>query len=175
MPNLKDLEFETERLIIRPLTMDAVCEMHDMFVLTELMQPLGMAPAFTRIEESKERLINWIVKEFHYTIILKEIDKVIGYIVIKPDLEEDREDTRELGFALNPNYQHQAYMTETVNAVIGHLREAGICYVWACCFKDNQSSKKLIERCGFEFQNYGEYFAETEQRTYQSLEYRIAL
>ncbi len=169
------MNIETERLLVRPFTMADVSDMHDLFVLSEVMQPVGMAPAFTKIEDSRERISRWIKKEIHHAIVLKEIGKVIGYIVIKPDSEDNREDSRELGFALNPQYQHQAYMTETVNAVIAYLRVEGIRFVWACCFKDNLASKNLIERCGFAFQNSGEYFVETEQHTYQSLEFRMNL
>lgn len=169
------MNIETERLLIRLFTMDDVFDMHDLFVLPEVMQPVGMAPAFTRIEESRERISRWIKKGIHHAIVLKGTDKVIGYIAIKPDSEDDREDTRELGFALNPQYQHHAYMTETVNAVIESLRSDGIHFVWACCFQDNLASKNLIERSGFVFQKSGEYFVETEQHTYQSLEYRMNL
>ncbi|RDU24593.1 GNAT family N-acetyltransferase [Anaerosacchariphilus polymeriproducens] len=166
---------ETERLLIRPFIMDDVFDMHDLFILSDVMQPVGMAPAFKKIEESRERISRWIKKGIHHAIVLKGTDKVIGYIVIKPDSEDDCKDTRELGFAINPKYQHHAYMTETVKAVTEYLRVEGIRFVWACCFKDNLSSKNLIERCGFEFQNSGEYFVETEQHTYQSLEFRMDL
>lgn len=169
------MRFETERLLIRPFIMDDVYDMHDLFVLYDVMQPVGMAPALTKINDSRERISRWIQRGIHHAIVLKGMNKVIGYIAIKPDSEEKREDTRELGFALNPKYQHQAYMSETINAVIEYLRINGICFVWACCFKDNVSSQKLIERCGFTFQNTGEYFAQTELRVYQSLEYRMNL
>lgn len=167
------MNIEAEQLIIRPFIVDDIFDMHDLFVLSEVMRTVGMAPAFTKIEESRERISRWITNGMHHAIALKGTGKVIGYIVIKPDSEENREDTRELGFALNPKYQHQAYMTETVKAVIKYMRVEGIRFVWACCFKDNLSSKRLIERCGFEFQNTGEYFVETEHRTYESLEFRM--
>ncbi len=64
-------------------------------------------------------------------------------------------------------------MSETVKAVIEYLETKDIGFVWACCFKENIESKKLIERLGFEFQNSGEHFVETEKRSYESLEYRI--
>ncbi len=169
------MNIETERLLIRPFTMEDVPDMHELFVLSEVMQPVGMAPAFTKMEESSDRISKWILFGLHHAIVLKENSKVIGYIVIKSDSEEAREDTRELGFALNPEYQHQAYMTETVKAVITNLQATGIHNVWACCFKENLSSKRLIEGCGFAFQNSGEYFAETEQHTYQSFEYKMEL
>lgn len=153
--------------------MDDLYDMHELFVQTEVMQPCGLAPAFTRIEESSDRVAMWITDGIHFAIILKETSMVIGYIAIKPDSEADRKDTRELGFALNQRYQHQGYMSETVKAVIEYLETKDIGFVWACCFKENIESKKIIERLGFEFQNSGEHFVETEQRSYESLEYRI--
>ena len=166
---------ETKRLVIRPFTMDDVSDIHDLFVLPDVMRLVGMAPAHSSIRESEIRISRWIQHGLHHAVALKESGKVIGYIVIKPDSEEKREDTRELGFALKPEYQCRGYMTETVRAVVNQLKSEGVRFVWACCFVDNLPSRKLIERCGFEFQNNGAFFAEGELRTYQSLEYRIEL
>ncbi len=167
------MNIETERLYIRPFIMDDVYDMHELFVQTEVMQSVGLAPAFTTIEESSDRIAKWITYGTHFAIVLKETSIVIGYVAIKPDSEEGCKDTRELGFALNHKYQHQGFMTETIKSVIEYLEVKGITFVWACCFKENVESKNLIERLGFEFQNSAEHFVETEKRSYQSLEYRI--
>ncbi len=175
------MNIDTKRLHIRPFTMNDANDMHALFTLIEVMQPLGMAPAHTSMDETKERLNRWISSGIHHAIALRErkddveSERAIGYIVIKPDSEDKREDTRELGFALHPGWQHRGYMTETVDAVLAYLQKQGIRYVWACCFEQNLSSKSLIERCGFSFQQKGSFFAEGEGITYPSLEYCMEL
>ena len=166
---------KTARLIIRPFTSDDAEEMHSLFCLPQLMQPVGMAPALTEIEQTKERLSRWIDGGIHHAVVLADNNKVIGYIVINADSEEGRDDTRELGFALHPNSQRCGYMTETVKAVLDELRNNGIRFVWACCFKENHASEALIRRCGFIYQQDGEYTAKAEHKTYASREYRIDL
>lgn len=65
-------------------------------------------------------------------------------------------------------------MREAINAILAQLREEGIIYVWACCFKENTSSETLIRSLGFEFQQEGTFDAEND-RTYELLEFRMTL
>ena len=175
------MNIDTKRLHIRPFIMNDAEDMHALFTLIEVMQPLDMAPAHTSMNQTTERLQRWIDSGIHQAIALREsiddteTERVIGYIAINPDSEENREDTRELGFALHPGWQHRGYMTETVDAVLAYLQKQGIRYIWACCFEQNLSSKSLIERCGFSFQQKGSFFAEGEGIAYPSLEYCMEL
>lgn len=170
------MDIKTKRLHIRPFTMDDAEDMHEIFSLTEVMQPVGMAPAHTSMEQTRKRLSGWISKEIHHAIALGgSEEKVIGYIVVNPDSEENRDDTKELGFALHPDWQQHGYMTEAVEAVLEYLQQQGIRYVWACCFEQNLPSRALIERCGFSFLQKGTYKAEGEGVVYSSLEYCMEL
>ena len=62
-------------------------------------------------------------------------------------------------------------MKEAINAVLGELEKNNIMYVWACCFKENTNSEKLIRSIGFEFQQEG-IFDSPNDRRYESLEFR---
>lgn len=162
---------ETPRLTIRPLSINDADEAHAFFTIPEVMQPVGLLPVITTMEKTKERLKRWETNGYHHAIVLRETNKVIGYIAINPDSEESRSDTRELGYALHPDYWHHGYMIETVEAVLEELRRTGVRYVWACCFQENATSKIVIERCGFVFRHVGEFTAVGEGKTYASLEY----
>ena len=61
-------------------------------------------------------------------------------------------------------------MKEAVNAVLKELSRNNIVYVWACCFKENVASEKLIRSMGFEFQKEGTFDSPNE-----SLEFRMKL
>ena len=79
-----------------------------------------------------------------------------------------------MGFALISKYRGQGYMKEAVNAVLKELSRNNIAYVWACCFKENIVSEKLIRSIGFEFQQEG-IFDSPNDRKYKSLEFRMKL
>ncbi len=169
------MNLKTKRLSIRPFTMNDAADAHAFFTLTEVMQPVGMAPAFTAMEQTKSRLAHWETDGLHHAIALHDTGEVIGYIAVNPDSEEGRGDTRELGFALHPAYQHKGYMDEAVSATLDELRRTGVRFVWACCFQENLPSKRFIERTGFVLQQEGEFAAQGAGKTYPSFEYRMEL
>lgn len=127
------------------------------------------------VDESRRILRKWIANENMLAIVYRPTLQVIGHVGIYPDSEEGRNDTRELGFALNRQFQRQGIMTEAVKLVLSSLSAAGVKYVWACCFQHNIPSKKLIEKCGFSFMQEGVFHSETLGREYPSYEYRITL
>lgn len=165
---------ETERLTIRQFTTEDAEAMHPLFCDAEAMRLVGMCPAFTDLPQTVERLERWSKSETRLAIVHRDSGQVIGYLAVNPDSEEDREDTRELGFALRADYRGQGYMQEAIKAVLQELRRQNIVYVWACCFTENTASEKLIQALHFTFQQQGTYDAPND-RTYDSLEYRITL
>lgn len=66
---------------------------------------VGMYPPFICFEETEARAVRWVRSEKNLAIFLKETGVFLEYIVINPDSEEGREDTRELGFALISKYE----------------------------------------------------------------------
>ncbi|MDD5935317.1 MAG: GNAT family N-acetyltransferase [Clostridiales bacterium] len=165
---------ETERLLLRHFIKNDAKEAHELFSDEEAMRMDGMYPLFTHFEETKERIDHWVNSEKHLAIVLKETGELLGYVVINPDSEEGREDTRELGFALISKYRGNGYMKEAINAVLKELSKRNIVYVWACCFKENIPSERLIRSIGFEFQQEGT-FNSPNDREYESLEFRMKL
>lgn len=165
------MSIETKRLLLRHFSKSDAKEAHELFCDEEAMRMIGMYPPVTRFEETEERINKWVNAKRYLAIVLKETGALIGYIVINPDSEECREDTRELGVALISKYRGQGYMKEAVNAVLKELSRNNIVYVWACCIKDNIASEKLIRSIGFEFQQEG-IFDSPNDRRYESLEFR---
>lgn len=120
---------------------------------------------------SKEVLQRNIQNENIFAIENKENGKVIGHIAVKCDSENGREDTKELGFVLNRDYQNKGIMTEVIYKILEHLFSNDIEYVYACCFQHNMPSKRLIEKCGFAFKQEGTFYSESLNTTYKSFEY----
>lgn len=120
---------------------------------------------------SEDVLNKNIQNEHIFAIENKENKKVIGHIAINNDSENGREDTKELGFVLNRNYQNKGVMTEVVYRILDYLFCNGIEYVYACCFENNTQSKHLIEKCGFTFEQEGTFYSESLSKTFKSFEY----
>ena len=120
---------------------------------------------------SKEVLYRNIQNENIFAIENKENKKVIGYIAINSDSENGREDIKELGFALNCNYHNQGIMTEVIYQILNYLFLKDIEYVYACCFQNNEPSKRLIEKCGFTFEQEGLFYSESLNKIFKSFEY----
>ena len=166
---------ETKRLLLRPVKPDDTTALHAFFCLPEEMRLLGLAPAHTTTAQSEALVARWAEDGQHHALLHRNSGTLIGYIAIQPDSEENRPDTRELGFGLLPQWRHQGYMTEAIQGVLRALNQQNIRYVWACCFRENTASEKLIRRCGFSFIQHGVFFAPGEAREYASLEFCVKL
>lgn len=123
------------------------------------------------LSTSKEMLYRNIQNKNIFTIEYKENKKVIGHIAVNSDSENGREDTKELGFVLNRNYQNQGIMTEVIYQILDYLFSNDVKSVYACCFQNNRSSKRLIEKCGFTFEQEGLFYSESLNKTFKSFEY----
>lgn len=168
------MEIETQRLLLRNFKPEDGAAAHTLFSDGEAMRLVGMYPPLKQIGETTERISRWAATDSHLAITLKEGGALLGYIAINPDSEENREDTRELGFALISVFRQKGYMKEAVKAVLQELAKSKVKYVWACCFRENAASEKLIRSLGFEFQQQGTFCAAND-RIYESLEFRTVL
>ena len=164
------MRLETSRTILRRF------EKKDLEDLNEYCSQDGVGEMagwkhHSNLLTSKEVLHGNIQNENIFAIENKENRKVIGYISINGDSENGREDTKELGFVLNRNYQNQGIMTEVIYYILDYLFSNDIEYVYACCFQNNSPSKRLIEKCGFTFEQEGSFYAESLDKNIKSFEY----
>jgi ribosomal-protein-alanine N-acetyltransferase len=150
------MELNTARLIIRPFEMTDLEDVFEYCSQSDVGPLAGWRP-MTSMQETASFLHDWIIEGCRHAIVRSDTGKVIGHIAINPDSEEGREDTRELGVALNHDDHHMGYMSEAVQAVLKQLfdTDSGVDIMWACCFKENVDSRKMIERNGFLFQQEG--------------------
>lgn len=167
------MELTTERLTIRPFRSEDVNDVYEYCAQSGVGENAGW-PAHESIQQTSQILMDWMNSGYKHAIVWRENGKVIGHIAIDPDSEENRTDTRELGCALNKDYQRRGIMTEAIQATVDYLFQNGIEYVWACCFQSNTPSKKMIEKCGFIFQQESTYCSEELHRTFSSYEYRLS-
>lgn len=164
------MKLETDEIFLRSFVLE---DLEDVFEYCSYKSVGDMAgwQAVRKLSEAKEDLDRWVKLRNFFAIVYKKNEKVIGHINIQEDSEEGRSDTRELGFALHPDYQKRGLMNQAVKLIIAQLFSENVRYIWACCFKENIPSKKLIEKLGFVFQKEGSYYSPSLQKTFDSYEY----
>lgn len=166
------MKVETDRLLLRNFTYGDVDDVFEYCSQEGVGQMAGW-PVHQSIDETKKILDGWTKNKDIFAVVCKENGKVIGHLAVNADSEENREDTREFGCALNRNYQRKGIMTEAILAVLNCLFAQGIAFVWACCFQNNIASKGMIEKCGFSFQQEGTFYAKRLHKAFLSYEYRM--
>ena len=149
--DITGVRLETERLILRPWSMDDLEDFYTYASIDGLGQMAGWTPHRSR-EESAFILALFIQGRKTFAIELKQTGHVIGSVGIEePEPDPEREKLgREIGYALHKDYWGQGLMPEAVMAVISWCFEA-LHYDFLTCshFDWNMQSKRVIEKTGF--------------------------
>ena len=141
--------FESERLILRKPRIEDTSAIFSSYAQDpEVTRYLTWKP-HQNIRETEQFLLAcgqlWRTgKDFAYTIILKEDDKLIGMFGLHPmNLKI------EVGYALARPYWGKSYMTEALRAVIAWaFVQPDIFRVQAICDVDNIASARVMEKAG---------------------------
>ncbi|RDY26265.1 N-acetyltransferase [Romboutsia weinsteinii] len=164
------MELETDRTVLRNFEEKDLEDLHN-YCSQEGVGEMAGWKHHSNMLESKEILYRNIKNSNIFAIENKENKKVIGHITVNSDSENGRDDTKELGFVLNSNYHNQGIMTEVIYQILDYLFSKEIEYIYACCFQNNKSSKRLIEKCGFTIEQEGIFYSESLNKTFKSFEY----
>lgn len=164
------MELETKRTWLRPFCADDLDDLHEYTSQPEVGEPAGWKP-HTSINESLHTLKLYLKNPNVAAIVSKQDGNVIGHIAVYEDTKNKRDDTRELGFALNRNYQGQGIMAEVLQVVLEKLLADGVQEIYACCKKENAPAGKLLTASGFAWEREGEVFSGTMKQSFVSCEY----
>ena len=90
-------------------------------------------------------------QKFTWSIFLKDTNTVIGQITCQPK-DEDPDDIRDVGWYIDPNYQHNGYATEAATAMLNFMfNEVEISEIKTSAAEINPASWKLMEKLGFNY------------------------
>lgn len=146
---------ETERTILRELV-----ETDAEFIVDLLNQPsfikyIGNRGVKTS-EDAKDKIENLYRKSYRengyglYAVELKSNNKAIGFCGFVK--REELPDT-DIGFALLPEYEKKGLAFETSDALLQYGKDVlHLKRVLAITTQNNESSIKLLEKLGFEFE-----------------------
>jgi RimJ/RimL family protein N-acetyltransferase len=93
-----------------------------------------------------------------YLVELVDTREPIGMcgLIKRPALEDV-----DIGFAFLPRYAGQGYAFEAATAVMAHARALGLDRIVAIVTRDNERSRRLLDRLGFRFERLHESGGET--------------
>lgn len=154
--------FETKRLILRAFQIEDLTDFNAYASIPGVGEMAGWHH-HTSLEESKKILDLFIRDKKTFALIDKASHRVIGSLgleryneVIFKDYEYKR--GIELGYVLSKEYWGKGLMPEAVKRVIQFLfEEEHLDFIICAHFLTNQQSKKVIEKCGFQFHSEGVY------------------
>ena len=144
---------ETPRLILRPITetdAEAIFE----YSKNENVGPNAGWKPHANIEETREVMkIVFLDVKYVFGIELKETGQLFGSIGLISDPKRQNDNTRMMGYAIGENYWNQGYTTEAVQALIRFgFEELGLHLISAYCYPFNERSKRVLKKCGFEYE-----------------------
>lgn len=165
---------ETERLILRPLTVADAEVIFDGWARDKEVARFMRWNLHNNVEETKE----WLVNEeaaakgddiFNWGFMLKENQRLIGCggLVFSQQYQ-----MYEIGYNLVRDCWGKGYATEAAKRIVEFAkRELKVKQLFAIHAVDNEASGKVIEKTGFIYQNEGTYSSYDGIRTFQSKEY----
>lgn len=163
---------ETERLILRPLT---TADAEDVFewvgdpVVNRFM-PYNL---YNNVEQVKEWIAGIEDAKNHFGFELAETGKVIGSGDVGFDPERG---AYGLGYNLNRAFWGRGLTTEAAKAMIQWAYEnVGARDFIACHAVENPASGRVIQKCGFKLEGYGQYSRFDGSETFDAAFYSLHL
>ena len=140
---INNLPIETDRLIINKTTIediDLILKLDKQEVTQKFLGGIK--------NKTREERIEFLKKKDSLTVSLKDNTK-IGFIGL--DIKEDN--SGELSYIFDYDYSSMGYCTEACQKIIDIGILLGLDFISAETIKGNNSSKRVLEKLGFLYQN----------------------
>lgn len=172
-PKKENNFYETERLFIRPVSVDDTDIIFQLYNMPNFIKFIG-----NKHINSLSDAENYIKSKFlpqieklgfgNYVLALKEGNQKIGSVGI---FQREGLDVADIGFSVLEKFEGKGLMFEASQKIksVG-MDNFGLKKISAITSKDNFSSQKLIERLGLKFQKYVTLPNEDEELMYYETE-----
>lgn len=171
----KEPVLETERLILRPITIDDAEAVYQ-WTSDERVTKYMSYPTHTYISQTKA----WITStfsdetEWNWAFVLKNENRVIGTGSI--GREKHSEDCWGIGYNFHYDCWHKGYCTEAMKAIINYAHnQLGVKKICGCHAVENPASGRVMEKCGLTFDHFGEYSKIDGSKTFKCKFYKMEL
>jgi len=156
------MQLETDRLLMRPLTLSDV---DDFFAMNDNPNVNIYLRNPVRTKDEAEEYIQRIINEYNrngisrFAVILKETNKLIGFSGLKyrDTLENNHSNFHDLGYRFAEEHWRKGFATEAALAWLDYgFNTMKLQTIHACAISSNIGSNTVLRKLGFEFMN--EYF-----------------
>ena len=151
--DISNTVIQTQRLLLRPWKPSDLQDFYEYASVDGVGQMAGWLP-HKRMEESAA-IMNMFIEGRH-TFAIEHDGKVIGSLGVDEYDEDEFPEFggkygREIGYVLAKPHWGKGLMPEALNAAIEHLfKQYGLDFLLCCHFTDNEQSKRVQEKCGFQ-------------------------
>ena len=168
---MKELILETKRLILRSLTADDA-EAAYLWLSDERVTKYMPYATYTSISDVREWLDSQKEEDnFHFGFVLKENGLLIG----SGDIGLNK-GFWDFGYNIRYDYWNQGLTTEAAKAMIKYAYDCHGARDFSSNHAiDNEASGRVIEKCGLQFYEYGEYRKFDGSAVFRSKLYRAHL
>ena len=150
------VNFETERLIIRPLVPDdaeaAFCNWTSDEKVTEYLR----WPVHKDIDTTRQVISDWVEQSrkpdfYQWAIVLKEINEPIGTISVVD--KKEALDIVHIGYCIGSKWWHKGITSEAFSAIIPFFFfEVGVNRIESQHDPDNPHSGDVMRKCGLKYE-----------------------
>jgi RimJ/RimL family protein N-acetyltransferase len=146
---------ETERLILRPFTLDDAEAWLPLISLPDIIRHTGDTPA-TSVEEAREVLRTRPLRDYavhgygRLAVIEKASARLVGFCGFKYVTDLDEVD---IGYRFLPDCWGKGYASESALALMEHGRRAlGFTRIIGTVHPDNPASSRVLEKLGLRYE-----------------------
>ncbi len=174
--DITDTVLETRRLILRPWEES---DLEDFYAYASV-EGVGEMAGWRHhesIEVSRSILEDFMSHKNVFALVHRESGRAIGSLGLHPSWANEDEAYRdlkvkEIGYVLSREYWGQGLMPEAVRAVIGFCFDTcGLDALTVGHFSVNGQSKRVIEKCGFQFVKESRYHAKQLGKDFDDMKY----
>lgn len=160
--NINDTKIETARLVLRPFTEEDANDLYEYAQVPGVGEASGWKHHET-LEHSKAVLNALIAGRRTFAVAEKETGKVIGSVGLEQCPEVYNEcnlgaNVNNIGYVIGQNYWGLGYANEIIRGILSYAFYILHLDAVTCAhFKDNKTSKEVLENSGFKCVVAGKY------------------
>ena len=170
---------ETRRLILRPWREDDAADLYHYAKDPRVGPAAGWA--VHKDEADSLHILRTVLmndgkaeNEVTWAVTIKGSDEPVGSIGIFPSEVSLGEGEPEIGYWIGVPFWGQGYIPEAVRFLLRHCFEKGAEQVWCSHFEGNEKSRRVIEKCGFQYRCTQDWFVPAFNETRKALYYSVS-
>lgn len=141
--------FRTQRLDVRPLTLDDLEAFHAIWGDPEVVF-WGASPDLEasrrRLTDFSRRRLDGVAESGWFALVHRERGVVVGDVVLEPASWDPA--LAEVGWHVARAHQRRGYATEAAAGLLAHARRVGLDRAWAKILPSNAPSRTVAARLG---------------------------